>query len=125
MIADYVESSASHTNAVLESMGCTTVIEPSGTAAISEIYNTNDYDIIITNNLFKGGFNGPDLLDTLKNRNNFNIPVIVLTTSYNQREHFIEELGFDEYMTKLLDVNQVKETFPKVIFNLKFTKTKN
>ena len=47
---------------------------------------------------------------------------MVLTVSSGKRHLFMGEYGFDEYMCKLLTQEQVIETLPKVIKDLKFTK---
>ena len=64
--------------------------------------------IWLTNNIYdRGNCDGPQLLYELRNCN-IKIPVIVLTVSHNKRAEFLNE-GFNEYMTKLLDQEKVKE----------------
>lgn len=125
LVADYIVSSATITNSILESMGFETTIASSAENALSELKSNLDYDIVITNNVFNGKLQGKDLLYNIKEIENFNIPVIVLTTTYNEREYFINELGFDEYMMKPLNTDQVKKSVCKVISNLVFRKIKS
>lgn len=123
LVGDYNKSSVSNTASILESMGIDVKIAKSGVEIIKRIENGEKYDLIISNNIYdRGHCDGPQMLEKLKEMDSFNIPVIVLTVSENKRHLFIGEFGFDEYMTKLLTQEQVIETFPKIIKNLKFTK---
>lgn len=123
LIGDYNKSSVSNTACILESMGIKTHIAKSGLEVIKRIKDGEKYDLIISNNIYdRGHLDGPDTLYKLKEIENFNIPVVVLTVSEGERDKFIGRYGFDEYMTKLLTQEQVIETLPKVIKDLKFTK---
>lgn len=103
-------------------MGLKVSIANSGLEIIDRIEKGEKYDLIITNNIYdKGHFDGLDLLYELKNRDDFEIPIVVLTVSQNKRELFLEK-GFDEYMSKLLDQDKVLRTLPNVIKDLKFKK---
>ncbi|MDO4962801.1 MAG: response regulator [bacterium] len=123
LIADYIEESAVITNRVLTSMGLETDVVPSGEDAL-HITEQKDYDLIITNNVFKGKISGPELLANLKSRKDFNTPVIILTVSDNEREYFVDMCGFDEYIVKTLDIEKAKKAFKKVLPNLTFKKVK-
>lgn len=123
LVGDYNKSSVSNTASILESMGIDVKIAKSGVEIIKRIENGEKYDLIISNNIYdRGHCDGPQMLQILKEMESFNIPVIVLTVSEGKRHLFIGEFGFDEYMTKLLTQEQVIETFPKLIKNLKFIK---
>lgn len=125
LVGDYIEYSISNTVSVLESMGIKTTMAKSGLEIIKRIKDGEQYDLIISNNIYdRGHCDGPQTLNRLKEIDNFNIPVIVLTISENEREHFIYHCGFNEYMTKLLTQEKVLETLPKVITDLKFTKVR-
>lgn len=122
LIGDYNKESVSNSVAVLESMGLNVKIANSGLEIIDRLEKGENYDLIITNNIYdKGQFDGLDLLYELKSRENFNIPIIVLTISQDKRNIFLDK-GFDEYMSKLLDQEKVLETLPKVIKDLEFKK---
>lgn len=123
LVGDYNKSSVSNTVCILESMGIDVNIAKSGAEIIKRIENNEKYDLIISNNIYdRGHYDGPQMLQKLKEIKSFNIPVIVLTVSENKRHLFMGEFGFDEYMTKLLTQGKVLETLPKVIKDLKFTK---
>ena len=125
LVGDYIEYSISNTVSVLESMGIKTAMAKSGLEVIKRIKDGEQYDLIISNNIYdRGRCDGPDTLKRLREIDNFNTPVIVLTISENARSQFVDEYGFNEYMTKLLTQEKVLETFPKVIKDLKFTKVR-
>ena len=123
LVGDYSKSSISNTIYILESMGIKTTIAKSGIEIVKRIKDGEKYDLIITNNIYdRGHCDGPNTLDHLKEIEGFNIPVIVLTISENERDTFVGYYGFDEYITRLLTQEKVKETFPKIINDLKFIK---
>lgn len=123
LVGDYDTMSISNTIRVLKSMGIDTKAARSGKEIIKRIKTGEIYDLIITNNVYtKGHCDGPETLEKLREIEGFNIPVVVLTVSSGKRHLFIGEYGFDEYMCKLLTQEQVIETLPKVIKDLKFTK---
>lgn len=123
LVGDYNKTSISNTTCVLESMGLQVSMAKSGVEIIKRIQAGEHYDLIISNNVYdRGDCDGPQTVQRLKELDNFNTPVIALTVSDNKRHLFIDEYNFDEYMTKLLTQQQVLNTLPKVIKDLKFTK---
>ena len=124
LIGDYDKMSVSNSVSVLESMGLNVTIAKSAIEIMERLNNGETYDLIITNNIYdRGNCDGPQLLYELRNCN-IKIPVVVLTVSHNQRAEFLSE-GFDEYMTKLLDQEKVKDALPRVIEDLKFIKQRS
>ena len=124
LIADYNSGMISITDSVLESIGAETYLVESGYDILDLINAGEKYDVIITNNIFR---NCPDsyvILEQLKEIEGFDIPVIILTVSRNERNHFIDDLGFDEYIEKPIDVNKAKSALCSVIKDLKFDKIK-
>lgn len=120
LIGDYDKMSVSNSVCVLESMGLNVKIAKSGIEIMERLNNGEKYDLIITNNIYDRGCDGPVLLQELRNCD-CKIPVIVLTVSQNARGKFISE-GFNEYMSKLLDQDKIIKTLPNVIEDLKFEK---
>lgn len=120
LIGDYDKMSVSNSVCVLESMGLNVKIAKSGIEIMERLNNGEKYDLIITNNIYDRGCDGPVLLQELRNCN-CKIPVVILTVSQNARDKFISE-GFNEYMSKLLDQDKIIKTLPNVIEDLKFEK---
>ena len=123
LLGDYHSGMAPLTNSVLKSMSIETEVVPTASDIIDRITDGKKYDLIITNNTYSNGESGLNVL-SLKENNNFSIPIIVLTVEQNARSEFIS-YGFDDYIEKTIDENKVKETFSKHIKDLKFTKLKS
>lgn len=124
LIGDYDKMSVSNSVSVLESMGLNVSIAKSAIEIMERLNSGETYDLIITNNIYdRGNCDGPQLLYELRNCN-IKIPIVVLTVSHNQRAEFLSE-GFNEYMTKLLDQEKVKDALPRVIEDLKFIKQRS
>lgn len=123
LVGDYNRASVSNTTSVLESVGLNVTISNSGIEIIERIKNNEKYDLIISNNIYDSGHcDGPETLMRLREIENFNIPVIVLTVSKGKRDMFVNGYGFNEYMEKLLTQDKVMETLPKLFKDLEFTK---
>lgn len=123
LVGDYNRASVSNTTSVLESVGLNVTIANSGIEIIERIKNNEKYDLIISNNIYDSGHcDGPETLMRLRELDNFNIPVIVLTVSKGKRDMFVNGYGFNEYMEKLLTQDKVMETLPKLFKDLQFTK---
>lgn len=123
LLGDYHSGMAPITNSVLMSMGIETEVVPTASDIIDRITDGKKYDFIITNNTYSNGESGSDVL-SLKEKDNFNIPIIVLTVEQGQRDRFID-MGFDEYIEKPIDEDKVKKVFTSFIKDLKFSKIKS
>lgn len=124
LVADYNSGMIKFTDLVLESMGIETELVESGYDILDLIQSGNKYDAIITNNMFRSCPDSYVILDELKEINGFDIPVIVLTVSMNQRNHFVNDLGFNGYIEKPLSTDKAKKALCSIINDLKFTKFK-
>lgn len=124
LIGDYNPSSVRNTCGVLMRMGFDVDVVETAEDVIEKVKNFKHYDLIISNNEYYGSKHKSkitksyELLDKLKEIEDFDIPVIVLTVS-NDREKFIS-YGFNEHIQKVLDEEKVMEIFPKVLKKLKF-----
>ncbi len=124
LIGDYNPSSARNTCGVLMRMGFDVDVVETAEDVIEKVKSFMHYDLIISNNEYYGSkhkskiTSSYQLLDGLKEIEDFDIPVIVLTVS-NEREKFLS-YGFDEHIQKVLDEEKVMEVFPKVLKKLKF-----
>jgi PleD family two-component response regulator len=123
LIGDYMVSTITNTNSVLRSLGIETYAVSSAEDILELIRNGEKFDVIITNNIYKNSrYDGTLLLNELKEIKNFKTPVIILTVSQDEREHFINECGFDEYMTKVLTQEKAIKGISAVIPKIKFIK---
>lgn len=57
------------------------------------------FDVIITNNIYRIGCDGPELLQKLRKIEGFNTPVIIHTISEQPIKYFLN-LGFDGCLKK-------------------------
>ena len=124
LIGDYNPSSARNTCGVLMRMGLDVDVVETAEDVIEKVKSFMHYDLIISNNEYYGSkhkskiTSSYQLLDGLKEIEDFDTPVIVLTVS-NDREKFLS-YGFNEHIQKVLDEEKVMEVFPKVLKKLKF-----
>ena len=70
---------------------------------------------IFTNNIYKKGPKGPEMLSKLRDIEGFNIPVVIHTISDNERYYFIDVCGFDEYVVKPLSQEKIKPILDKFL----------
>lgn len=116
LVGDYSDFSFIHTNAVLTSLGFNVFRAFSGEEIVNKIKNNYTYDLIITNNLYKGMLDGPDVVKLLKAMPDFEIPVVVLTVSLNENNIFINEYEFDAYLNKPLVQGELITAVNKLLF---------
>ena len=124
LVGDYYELTANNTNFMLKSVGVETEFVPSAKDIVDKIDEGELYDVIITNNIYRYGEMGSHVLDELKGREGFNTPIVILTVDQDARYHYVDCIGFDEYIPKPLDIEKAITILPKVIDNLKFKKIK-
>jgi two-component system, chemotaxis family, chemotaxis protein CheY len=67
--------------------------------------------VLILSDINMPGMSGLDLLKTIKKNNFVPPPVVMMITAYGDAENFntAKELGADDFLTKPLDFNQLKE----------------
>ena len=123
LIGDYTDSMAPYTNSMLRRMGIETEVVPTASDVIDRVNTGNEYDIIITNNVYPKGESGQQVLDTLKEDIDFKIPIVILTVDQNARNIYLDK-GFDEYIEKPISEEKIKKIFPELINDLEFIKTK-
>ena len=123
LIGDYTDSMAPYTNSMLRRMGIETEVVPTASDVIDRVNTGNEYDIIITNNVYPKGESGQQVLDTLKEDTDFKVPIVILTVDQNARNIYLDK-GFDEYIEKPISEEKIKKIFPELINDLEFIKTK-
>ena len=50
-------------------------------------------------------------------RNNFNTPVVIHTITKNARKHFVDDLGFDDYLEKPIKYSELEKVLDKFLKN--------
>lgn len=83
-MGDYTTSMAPITNSALKIMEIETEVVPTASDVIE---SGNKYDAIITNNVYPNGESGYMVLAKLKEENNYNIPIVILTVDQNARKN--------------------------------------
>lgn len=119
LVGDYSIIVASHTNKTLKILGLETEFVSNTKDLITKVSQKNNYDLIITNNVYPKG-SGEDVLYILKEKG-YNIPIVIATAAINSRNEFLEK-GFDGYIEKPLELKKTKQEILKVIKDLKFIK---
>ena len=99
LVGDNLSASYSNTKAILENLGFTVDIAESSNYLVNKIKYGEKYDIIFSNNIYRDG-TGPECLKKLKNVKGFSTPVIVHTITKDARNHFVNDIGFDDYIEK-------------------------
>ena len=124
LIGDYMQSTLLNTNSVLKSLGIETEVVPSGEDILERVKNSkkSEFNVIITNNIYRGRLDGLRAMYKLREIPGFETPVVILTVSQDERDYFIEECGFDEYMTKVLTQDKAIKGLTSAIKGLKFEK---
>ncbi len=56
-----------------------------------------------------------NILEKLKEINDFNIPIVIHTIDQNKGNYYMKEYKFDEYLEKPLKQAEVKKIFSKLI----------
>ena len=84
---------------VLNSLGFEMTIVKTYYDVIDKIKQGEKYDVIFTNNIYRIGGTGPQLLKELKEIEGFNTPVIIHTISEQPINYFLS-LGFNGYLKK-------------------------
>lgn len=115
LVGDYNLEMLNHTRKIFMSLGFEVDTVQTGMDLINRVTINNNYDVIITNNLYKDSYDGEEILLELKELEDFNTPVVVLTVSTGQEEYFIKK-GFDGYLEKALTQEQAEKVMKKILY---------
>lgn len=116
LVGDYFNCSFSNTKEVLESLGIEVIREETEPDMYNRIKDGEKFDVIITNNIYRVGDSGPELLKKLKQLDGFNTPVVIHTISEEPVEYF-ESLGFDGCLKKPITQKETIDLLSR-IFNI-------
>lgn len=124
LVGDYNLLMASLTYSVLKEFNFDIFCVPKAEDILSIIRsNRNEYDLIITNNVYNKGMQGKNLYLELK-KINCNIPIILLTVDEENRNYYINNLGFNDCIAKPLTDIKICNSLSKLITGLKVEKIK-
>ncbi|MCI8487061.1 MAG: response regulator [Clostridia bacterium] len=122
IIGNYDSFSSNELRKILESFGMNVEIFKTGSEILEKIEKSYKCDVIFTNNVYRYGIQGPELLKELRQLQNFNTPIIIHTIDKDRRLYYVDNLGFDEYIAKpifandnekILEVKTILEKFIK------------
>ena len=119
LLGDYNKEMLRHSRKIFLSLGFDVDIVESGDDLVQKILCGYNYDVIVTNNIYKNSCDGPDVLRELKALDDFETPIVVLTVSTGQKEKFINDIGFDGYLEKMLTQKQAEEVMTSLLFDKK------
>ena len=123
VIGDYMLESSIITNTVLKNLGIETIVVSSPEDIIDIVDSGMDIDFIITNNIYKSSnLDGPKMLYKLREEHNCKIPIVILTVSGGREHYFINDCGFNGYLTKPLKIDNAIECIEKIKPKIKFNK---
>lgn len=112
LVIDNILISYENTKKVLKKLGFLSVnIVSTKEKAIKEIENKH-IDIIFINEVLKES-TAIEILTVLKKNKDFNIPIVVYSSSQN-KEFFCDELGFDDFIISPLSFEETKLALYKV-----------
>ena len=117
LIGNYDSFSSKLTRTMLMNFGISADIVTTGIDVYDRIKNGCKYDIIFTNNIYLKSYGGPELLQNLRALNNFNTPVVIHTITKNARKHFVDDLGFDDYLEKPIKYSELEKVLDKFLKN--------
>lgn len=112
LVGDYLNCSFMNTEMVLDSLGFEIVRETAEPMMFYRVARGEKFDLIITNNIYRIGYTGPELLKRLKEIKGFNTPVIIHTISEKPIEYFLN-LGFDGCLKKPIRQDETIEILKK------------
>ena len=114
LLGDYNLEMLNHSRKIFISLGFEVDTVQTGMDLINRIALNNNYDVIVTNNLYKDSYDGEEILSELKELENFNIPVVVLT-SISEEEKSFSEKGFNGCLEKVLTQKQAESLMIKIL----------
>ena len=114
LLGDYNLEMLNHSRKIFISLGFEVDTVQTGMDLINRIALNNNYDVIVTNNLYKDSYDGEEILSELKELENFNIPVVVLTSSIEKEKIFLEK-GFNGYLEKVLTQEQAETLMVEIL----------
>jgi len=89
----------------------------SGEEALKYLENFRHEAVLILSDINMPGMSGLDLLERIKKKHHTPPPVVVMITAYGDEENYKKamELGADDFVTKPVDFNMLKERIKSIL----------
>ncbi len=113
LVGDYFKPGFHITKEVLESLGLEVFNEETEPNMYNRLASGEKFDVVITNNIYRSGGSGPELLKKLKALDGFNTPVIIHTIAQEPIEYFLN-MGFDGCLKKPIKQVETLELLNKI-----------
>lgn len=117
LVVDDNELNLKVTDRLLKSYDLDVVLLQSGEECIEYIKEQNDFDLILMDQMMPG-LDGTSTMNKLKEIENFNTPIVVLTADamQGQKEKYLSS-GFNDYISKPIDKSELARILKKFIKN--------
>ena len=101
-------------NKMLKKYNLDITLSPSGFDLLDKI-NNNNYDLILLDDMMPK-MSGKDTFSKLKEKNNFNTPVVILTANAikGMKENYLN-IGFNDYLSKPIDKEELEKVLIKYL----------
>ena len=103
------------TGRLLEPYNASVTLLENGLDAIDLIKDKNNFDLILMDQMMPG-IDGTETLDKLREIENFNTPIVVVTADAikGRKEEYLSE-GFDDYISKPIDKKELNRVLKKFL----------
>jgi len=122
LVGNYHDYFLQQAREILRCFGLSVELVTTGEAIVDKIKNGEKFDMILTNNTYRHGIDGCDVVRELHEIEGFDTPIVVQTIEQGNRENFMYRYGYDEYIEKPLQPDKMEVILDKFLKKEKKTK---
>lgn len=122
LVGNYHDYFLQQAREILRCFGLSVELVTTGEAIVDKIKNGEKFDMILTNNTYRHGIDGRDVVRELHEIEGFDTPIVVQTIEQGNRENFMYKYGYDEYIEKPLQPDKMEVILDKFLKKAKKTK---